>query len=138
MLGDRIVVLHIEDDDAVRGSVALLLDSAGHQTVSAVDGSSAVSLVKVSGVRPDVLIVDYALPGEIDGTEAVHEICGFLGYPVPTIVLSGELANAAVPWLPGAPLFSVWKPMDPQVLLRVVGSFASLGSFLRSRAHVPV
>lgn len=130
------VVLHIEDDEGVRASVALLLNTAGHQTVSAMDGSSAVAWVKASGVRPDVLIVDYALPGEMDGTDAVHEICGYFGRGLPTIVLSGELTNSAPPWLPGAPLFCVWKPVDSEVLLRVVDTFATLGAFLLGRGRL--
>ncbi len=100
--------------------------------VSAIDGSSAVALVQESGVRPDVLIIDYALPGDMDGADAAQTICGALGHVVPTIVLSGELANAAVPWLPGAPLFCVWKPVDSHVLLTVVGTFATLGTLLRT------
>lgn len=135
MRDDPVVVLHIEDDEAVRASVASFLSSGGYQTVSAIDGSSAVALVRASGVRPDVLIVDYALPGEMDGTDAVQAICGALGYVVPTIMLSGVLTDAAVPWIPGAPLFCVWKPIDPEVLLKVIDSFATLGSFLRSRSR---
>ena len=127
------VVLHIEDDTAVSSSVASLLGSHGYQVVSAIDGASALALI-ASGVRPDVLIMDYVLPGEMDGTDTVQAICGRLGYVIPTIVLSGELANAAVPWLPGAPLFCVWKPANPEVLLKVVGAFATLGSFLRPRS----
>jgi len=123
----------MEDDASVRTSIASLLSSVGYETVSAVDGSSAVALVRNLGVRPDVLIVDYNLPGEMDGTDATQAICGTLGYAVPIIVLSGELANAAVPWVPGAPLFFVWKPVDPEVLLRVVKTFADLGRFLHAR-----
>lgn len=135
MREEPVVVLHIEDDDIVCQSVGSLLSSEGYRAISALDGPSAVELVKTSGIRPDVIIADYALPGEMDGTEAVQAICGALGYVVPTIVLSGELANAAVPWIPGAPLFCVWKPIDPQILLMVVGTFATLGRFLRARSR---
>lgn len=129
---DPILVLHIEDDEAVRTSIAVLLKSAGYQVVSAADGPGALELVKAGNLLPDVLIVDFVLPGPMDGTEAAEAICATAEHVIPTIMLSGELANAALPWLPGTPLFCARKPCDPAILVRVVASFATLGRFICS------
>jgi len=126
MIASAVRVLHIEDDAAVRTSIGALLHSAGIETRSAPDAERAIAFVR-EGFRPDVLIVDFNLPGELDGSDVAEEICHWVGHPIPIILLSGELTNAAVPWVPGAPLFCVWKPVDPEVLLEVVGSFATLG-----------
>ncbi len=119
-------VLHIEDDAAVAASTGLLLRLAGFSTFQAADGETAVKLVREGAVRPDVLIVDYNLPGDMDGTETVEAICQALREPLPTILLSGELPNATLPWMPGAPLWPMAKPANPELLVRAVEVFVQL------------
>jgi len=128
------VVLHVEDDEQLAASVALLLRTQGFQALTATDGASALARVAHGQNVPDVLIMDFNLHGDMDGADVAQEVCHSLGHVVPTIVLSGELANAGMPWLPGAPLLFIAKPVDPEVLLKVVESFAVLGRFLS--AHV--
>jgi two-component system CheB/CheR fusion protein len=127
--------MHVEDDVALAAAVAVLLRSHGFDARTATDGVSALACVADRRVEPDVLIMDFNLPGDMDGTEAAEEICRALGHVVPTIFLSGELSNSALPWLPGAPLLFAAKPVDAELLVKVVESFAALGRFIRSRAH---
>jgi len=127
------VVLHIEDDEQISGSVATLLRAEGYEIISAADGASALDYITQRNVHPDVLIVDFVLPGEMDGADVVQAICSSLRHPVPMILLSGQLSSASLPWLPGTPLFCAWKPFDAEVLLQLVASFAALGRFIRSR-----
>ena len=126
-----LLVLHVEDDAAVRASVAALLKTEGHAVHSVVDGESAVELVQRQCLQPDVLIIDFNLPGDMDGAETAEAICGAVGHSIPMLLLTGELTQAGLPWLPGVPLFCASKPMDPDLLLRVVESFAALGRFAR-------
>jgi two-component system, chemotaxis family, CheB/CheR fusion protein len=128
-----VVVLHVEDDEQLGANVAALLQAQGYVPLTARDGPSAFALLARCGAPPDVLIMDFNLPGEMDGADVAQEICRSLGHVVPTIFLSGELANAALPWLPGAPLLFAAKPADPEILLEVVGSFAALGRFILAR-----
>lgn len=127
-----VVILHVEDDELLSASVAALLRTQGYQSLTATDGASALAWVTQRDASPDVLIIDSNLPGDMDGADAAQAICRSLGRVVPTIILSGELSNAGLPWLPGAPLFCVWKPVDPEVLLKVVETFVTLGRFIRS------
>lgn len=129
------VVLHVEDDVELGASVARLLRAEGLQALTATDCASALELVARGAAAPDVLIMDVNLPGDMDGADAAQEICHALGHVVPTIFLSGVLSNVGLPWLPGAPLLFVAKPIDAEVLVKVVESFAELGRFMRARAH---
>ena len=130
----QFVVLHVDDDLQLGASVAAFLRAQGLEVLTATDGTSALERVACGKPAPDVLILDFNLHGEMDGTDVAQEVCHSLGHVVPTIFLSGELANAGMPWLPGAPLLFIAKPLDPEVLLKVVESFATLGRFLTSRA----
>jgi two-component system, chemotaxis family, CheB/CheR fusion protein len=127
------VVLHVEDDGPLAANVAALLRTQGYVPLTAADGSAALALLRRA--TPDVLIMDFNLPGEMDGADVAQEICRTLGHVVPAIFLSGELANAALPWLPGAPLLFLAKPADPEVLLHAVESFAALGRFMLAHAR---
>lgn len=135
-LGERaFVVLHVEDDEELAASVCQLLRAEGFEALTAADGPSALAGIAHGAPVPDVLIMDVDLPGEMDGADAAQEICHALGHVVPTIFLSGQLSNVGLPWLPGAPLLFVAKPIDPEVLVKVVASFAGLGRFMRARAQ---
>jgi len=129
------VVLHVEDDAALAASVARLLHAEGFETLTATDGQHALEQIAHGGQPPDVLIMDVNLPGEMDGADVAQEICHALGHVVPTIFLSAQLSNVGLPWLPGAPLLFVAKPIDAEVLVRVVDSFAALGRFIRAHTH---
>lgn len=130
-----LVVLHVEDDEELAASVRGLLRAEGFEALTATDGVSALEAIAHGAAVPDVLIMDVNLPGEMDGADAAQEICHALGHVVPTIFLSGELSNVGMPWLPGAPLLFAAKPIDPEVLVKVVESFAGLGRFMRAHAH---
>ncbi len=128
-----IVVMHVEDDAQLATDVAGLLRAQGFEALSAMDAATALGQVAQCERAPDVLIMDFNLPGEMDGADLTQEICRTLGHMVPTIFLSGELSNAALPWLPGMPLLFIAKPADPEVLLKAVESFAVLGRYILSR-----
>jgi len=130
-----VVVLHVEDDAQLAAGVARLLRAQGIEAHSAPDGAGALADIARGEAVPDVLIMDVNLPGEMDGADAAQEICHALGHVVPTIFLSGELSNVGLPWLPGAPLLFVAKPVDPEVLVQAVESFARLGRFIRAHTH---
>ncbi len=128
------IVLHLEDDAQVAAAIAMMLRARGMEVFTAPDGPSALAWAARHADGPDVLIVDFVLPGEMDGAEVAEAVCRSLGRVVPTILLSGALRTASLPWLPGAPLFCAHKPADPQILLKVVETFAALGRFIRARA----
>lgn len=121
-----LTVLHVEDDVALADSVRLLLKSAGHGSVHARTSAEAIRMVTHEGVKPDVLIVDYQLNDEMTGTDVAEQLSRVMGHPLPTIVLSADLPNAEVPWLPGAPIMLVSKPVDPNALLETVEHFSQL------------
>jgi CheY-like chemotaxis protein len=113
----RGLVLHVEDDDAMRRSTAMLMRSAGYETREAAFGEQALAQVETLRGRLDVLIVDYDLGHSMTGTEVAEQIARLLGHAVPTVILTGDPANAEVPWLTDAPVWVARKPLAPETLL---------------------
>jgi DNA-binding response OmpR family regulator len=129
----RGVILHVEDDEPLRRSTAMLLRLAGFETREAAFATQALSQVDSLRGRLDVLIVDYHLGDGMTGTEVAEEFARLLGHAVPTIILTGDPANAEVPWLSEAPVWLARKPLDPDILL---AALPPLVAFQRAIAAV--
>ena len=55
-------ILVVDDDDALREMVGLVLSGAGYEPLFAADGISAVSVF--SEKNPDLVLLDIMLPGQ--------------------------------------------------------------------------
>ena len=113
----RGLILHVDDDEAMRRSTAMLMRAAGFETREAACGEDALTQVDSLRGRLDVLIVDYNLGQPMTGTEVAEEFARLLGHAVPTVILTSDPANAEVPWLADAPVWLARKPLHPDTLL---------------------
>jgi CheY-like chemotaxis protein len=129
----RGLILHVDDDADVRRSTGMLLRSAGFETREAGSGEQALAQAEALRGRLDVLIVDYQLGHGITGTEVAEDFARLLGHAVPTVILTGDPANAEVPWLTDAPVWVARKPLLPDTLL---AALPALVSFRRAVAAV--
>lgn len=83
----RLRVLVVEDDPTSAAAVELALSRLGHE-VCARTASGARSVALAKETRPDVVLMDCLLEGNMDGTLASRVISGSLDIPV--ILLTGE------------------------------------------------
>jgi len=113
----RGLILHVDDDQDLRRSTGLLLRSAGFETREAACGELALAQAEALRGRLDVLIVDFNLGLGMTGTEVAEDFARLLGHAVPTVMLTGDPANAEVPWLADAPVWVARKPLSPDTLL---------------------
>jgi CheY-like chemotaxis protein len=130
----RGLILHVDDDEPLRRSTSLLLRSAGFETREAMCGEDALAQVEALRGRLDVLIVDYDLGAGLTGTEVAEDFARLLGHAVPTIMLTGDPANAEVPWLADAPVWVARKPLQAETLL---AALPPLVAFRRAVAAAP-
>jgi two-component system CheB/CheR fusion protein len=86
-------ILVIEDDPAVREMIKLLLDGEGHRTSVAADGPNALALAARDATRPDLVIADYNLPGDLNGLAAIESLQNQLQQEIPAIVLTGDIST---------------------------------------------
>ncbi|MBC8019247.1 MAG: EAL domain-containing protein, partial [Verrucomicrobia bacterium] len=98
--GTDLVLLTIDDEEAVRSSIAAFFEDCGFSVLQACDGREGIEMIHA--MRPDVVITDLRMP-HVDGLEVVDEIKRIDGN-LPVIVLSGTgvLADAVLALRRGA------------------------------------
>jgi CRP-like cAMP-binding protein/AmiR/NasT family two-component response regulator len=107
-------VLIAEDETLVALDISHELASAGYTVVGQVtNGRDAIA--KALELRPDVILMDITMPGEIDGIKAAEEIGQKLGTPVIFVTAhsdEGTLQRAKL----SRPSGYVMKPFEPNEL----------------------
>ncbi|MDE2605721.1 MAG: response regulator [Burkholderiales bacterium] len=112
--GRRILV--VEDDPDVRRVIVECLGLIGYQVTEAANGGEA--LAQLAAARPDLMVVDYAMP-DMTGAELVSEARKIAG-DVPVVLATGYADMAAVERLAGRPRI-LRKPFDIAQLGEAVG-----------------
>ncbi len=86
---DDMIVVVIEDDDAVREGMVAVLEDWGASPLVAADVGAAEVLIADIGVAPDVVIADQFLAGGATGLEAIARLRAGSG-PVPAVIVSAD------------------------------------------------
>lgn len=76
-----IKILIVEDEGIIAMSIELTLLDQGYQVVGIVD-SGAAAIAQADALRPDLVLMDVVLQGEIDGLMAAEQIQSRLGIPI--------------------------------------------------------
>ena len=130
-MNEQVTVFVVDDDRAVRESLALLVQSVGLE-VETFSGAGEF----LDAYQPDLggcLITDIRMPG-MSGLE-LQERLTEQGYHIPVIVLTGfGDVPAAVRALKGGAVDFVEKPFNPQALLDLVQQALARDAELREQA----
>lgn len=131
--GARPRVLLVDDDEAVRTSLAGYLSRAGFDVSVAQDGLAG--LAAAASARPDVLVSDVMMPG-LDGRELVRRLRARQDWvPVLLLTMVGESSERSAALDEGADDY-LNKPFDPQELASRVRALLRR-SAARGRAEAP-
>ncbi|HSG66968.1 MAG TPA: PAS domain S-box protein [Gammaproteobacteria bacterium] len=117
------VVLLVDDDAAIVDATTMLLSVSGFEVRSALDGASALAQL-ADGLRPDVLISDFRLPG-LNGVELVRRVRKTMTEDVPTVILTGDTSAKEIESanLPNCAVMR--KPVDTDKLIAMLESFTA-------------
>lgn len=107
------MILLVEDPTPLRDLRRIVLEQAGHQVVSADDGTAAFATARQAG--PDLVVTDLDLPGT-DGVELIRRL---RADPV-TMLIPVVAATGAGHGATGADAVLI-KPYQPAHLLTAVG-----------------
>lgn len=86
------VIALVEDEADVRAAMTLLLESWGCQVVAAEDAGALLAALARGAPTPDLAIADYRLRLNQTGAEALCQIEGHLGHPLPGLIITGDTA----------------------------------------------
>jgi signal transduction histidine kinase/ActR/RegA family two-component response regulator len=100
-------IMVIEDDPDVRRVIVECLSLIGYKVTEAGNGTEA--LAQLASIKPDLLVVDYAMP-DMTGAEVISQARKLVG-DVPVILATGYADMAAVERLAGRPPI-LRKPFD--------------------------
>jgi len=108
-------ILVVDDDEAVRESIAMVLRAAGYGILTATDGEQA--LARFQEDRIDLLLLDLGLPVKT-GWEVFERIA--TEYPVVPIIIMTGLSNQQFTALAAGASVLMEKPLDVVSLLRCI------------------
>ena len=112
-MADRKVLI-VEDDAIIASFIQTKLEDMGYDVVAkARDGRQAIQLARKE--RPDIILMDVMLDGEIDGIQAVEEIVKSLNIPVIYLTASSDEETIAR-LMKTEPHGFLIKPFDDRIL----------------------
>jgi CheY-like chemotaxis protein/two-component sensor histidine kinase len=114
------LVLFVDDDPGMIDATTRVLATAGVRIQSALSGEEALALVR-AGVRPDVLITDYRLPG-CTGVELVRRLRDVTSRALPSIILTGDTSTKAIETASLTNCTLLHKPVDSDALLSCIAA----------------
>ncbi|HLO76825.1 MAG TPA: response regulator [Magnetospirillum sp.] len=118
-IGQLPTVLVIEDDASVLKATRVVLKRWHFLTVGASDGEAAVRMVNEAGVRPNVAIIDFVLPGRLDGVDTAKALRQRLP-DLPVLIVSGEANAERMGKISDSGLPFIGKPIDPDKIRTVL------------------
>lgn len=106
----------IEDDPELRGLLDRLLSGAGHSVTAAADGPNALTLLSDDVIKPEIILTDYNLHGNLTGLEVLTAIREQLKENIPGIILTGDISIDVLARIEAADCIGLNKPVSPAEL----------------------
>lgn len=119
--GVRVVV--VENEPQVLEGMANLLGAWKCEVTAASDHTQALQALSLSGVRPDIILVDYHLDDSCLGTDAIKIIREHFGAEIPAAVVTADRSSEiqhAIQEMPSVTLLI--KPIKPARLRALIAS----------------
>ena len=123
----RSTILVVEDDPDLRDLLGMLLESHGYQVLSARDGPAALRLAADAPAAPRLLLVDFNLPGGLNGLQTVGRIRQGRAQAVPAIILTGDISTQTMREVAAEGCTQLNKPASREVLMRTVAALLAAG-----------
>lgn len=124
--GLKIPIFVVDDDVEVRDLLDQLLTEEGHTVSTAADGPAAVALAKRLEPVPKLILVDYNMPGGMNGMQLVARLREQFCQDVPAIVLTGDISSKTLNDVRGKSLIRLAKPVRLVELVQAIETLQSL------------
>jgi two-component system, chemotaxis family, CheB/CheR fusion protein len=120
-------ILVIEDDAPQLHALDSLLKSHGFRVAGVRTGAEALALSRQGrGIRPNVVVADYNLPGDMNGADAIRRLRAEIGAQIPALIVSGDRSEAAIRAFEATGVNFMIKPVRAADLLASVEALAKI------------
>ena len=113
-------VLVIDDDEAIREGLRILLEELGYAVAAVASAEAARHAAAGMELPPDLIISDLHLGEDADGIAAIAAVRRQCGYEVPAIVVTGDTTHEELQRAADAGHTVLVKPLQPRKLLGTV------------------
>ena len=113
-------ILIVEDEPSVRESLQMLLEAEGHEVRAAASGPEGLRLVESGACAPELIVVDYSVPGGMNGLETIDAIRAALNCKTPAVALTGDVSSAAIERIRPRADVHLTKPVQADELLEAI------------------
>ena len=113
------LILTVEDDDAIRESIGEVLSYAGHTVLAASNGQEAINILETADVKPDLILLDLMMP-VMDGWVFMEESIknpSFLAIPI--VIVSAVVSECRLNAHPSVRGI-IQKPIKLDQFLRLI------------------
>jgi len=113
-------VLVLDDDHAILAAMEGLLKRWGCKVSTATSLEEAREKIAANALPPELLIVDYRLPGQASGLDAASALQEALGRRVPVLVITGDTAPDRLREAQASGYPLLHKPVQPAKLRSIM------------------
>ena len=112
-------VLVVEDNTEVRQALVALLEAEGYHVAEAVDGVSALRLLRTAAVQPCLIVLDLMMPRMSGWDFRMEQSSDLRLAGIPVVVVSADPLASQAERMGAAAVLS--KPADPEQFLELIG-----------------
>jgi len=117
---ERVTVLLIDDERAIREATRELLRPMQVDVLVAATIAEAVELARQSTARIDIILSDWRLRGTENGVDAVRAVRAVCGASTPAVLITGDTTPELLKLAHESGLVILHKPLQPRELVRLV------------------
>jgi CheY-like chemotaxis protein len=115
-----LTALVIEDDDAVRRAMVMVLEDLNLNVWQARSGSEARSLLHRTGHPPDVIFADYRLSEGTWGHQVIAEVRRRFDCSIAAAIITGDTAPSEISAIQASGCHLLYKPVDLSAIVDVL------------------
>ncbi len=113
-------IMILDDDEAIREGLALLLEEWGYQAIAADSFQQAERLARTLDLPPDLVLSDLHLGEGPDGIDAIEAIRRGCGCDIPAILITGDTSHEELRRASDSGYMVLCKPVQPRKLLNAL------------------
>ncbi|MGI4745949.1 MAG: response regulator [Janthinobacterium lividum] len=114
-------VLLVEDEFFIREIMSECLQDAGYDVIEVENGDTAVELIKHPPCAFTILITDFHMPGDADGSKVAAQV-RLINPDIPVVIASGRPEALQPLWQTDLGYKLLRKPYLPSELIKLVES----------------